>query len=196
MPPSHLRARNNPDLATRKRPLPTPHPRRERLRALTACGGRRFLGRFGRSRSTMLKGHRVLRSTAPRKQPKTSEISPKSEFSTPWKKSLKVFPLCGKLAKSFSIPWKYRPNIFHSVENSPKTFPYRGKLGGCRVVSNAYTLARRPMFVLRNPNSPLGSQNAFSAAPIFSLASRPGFCDKFGSSEMILFGHCSFHFAF
>ena len=130
-PPSHLRAREIPDLATRKRPLPTPHPRRARLRALTACGGRRFPGRFGRSRSTMLKGRRVLRSTAPREQPKTPENSLNSEFSTLWTNSFhcvekrrKVFPLCGKFGlffpqcgNLFSIVWKNPQNIFHCVEN-------------------------------------------------------------------------------
>ena len=40
------------------------------------------------------------------------------------------------------------------------------------------------------------AENAFSAAPIFSLANRPGFCDKFGSSEMLCVRTCSFHFAF
>ncbi len=43
-PPFRLRARRTPDLAARKRPRPTPHPRRMRLKALTACGGRRFPG--------------------------------------------------------------------------------------------------------------------------------------------------------
>jgi len=58
-------------------------------------------------------GRRVLRSTAPREQPKTTENSPKTEFSTLWKhffhcveKTAKVFPLCGKIAESFSIAWK------------------------------------------------------------------------------------------
>ena len=130
-PPSHLRARKTPDLATKKRPLPTPHPKRARLRALTAFGGRRFPGRFGRSRSTMLKGRRVLRSTAPSEQPETLENSPKIKFSTVWTNSFhcvekrrKVFPLCGKIGLIFpqcgnisSIVWKNREKIFHCVEN-------------------------------------------------------------------------------
>ena len=73
----------------------------------------------------MLKGRRVLRSTAPENSLKTPENSPKSEFSTLWKhffhcveKSRKLFPLCGKIAESFSIAWKNRQNIFHCVENS------------------------------------------------------------------------------
>jgi hypothetical protein len=56
------------------------------------------------ARSTVLKGRRVLRSTAPENSPKTPENSPKSEFSTVWtnsfhcvEKSRKLFPLCGKL---------------------------------------------------------------------------------------------------
>ena len=44
---------------------------------------------------------------------------------------------------------------------------------------------RRRPDARRGLGRPLFLQNAFSAAPIFSLASRPGFCDKFGSSEMI-----------
>jgi hypothetical protein len=69
-------------------------------------------------------GRRVLRSTAPREQPKTPENSPKTEFSTLWKhffhcveKSRKLFPLCGKNGKSFSIVWKTDEKFFHCVEN-------------------------------------------------------------------------------
>ena len=71
----------------------------------------------------MLKGRRVLRSTAPENSPKTPKNSLKSGFSTPWKKFFhcvenrrKVFPLCGKngpffpqcgkITKKFSILWK------------------------------------------------------------------------------------------
>ena len=61
----------------------------------------------------MLKGRRVLRSTAPSEQPKTPENIPKTEFSTLWKhsfhcveKSRILFPLCGKIAESFSIALK------------------------------------------------------------------------------------------
>jgi len=86
---------------------------------------------LGRARSTAHKGRRVLRSTAPENSPKTPENSPKSEFSTPWKKffhcvekSPKVFPLCGKngpffpqCGKYFSIAWKNREKVFHTVEN-------------------------------------------------------------------------------
>jgi hypothetical protein len=49
-------------------------------------------------------------------------------------KTAKVFPLCGKIAESFSIAWKKWPVIstvwkifFHSVEKSRKSFPYCGK---------------------------------------------------------------------
>jgi len=90
----------------------------------------------------VLKGRRVLRSTAPENSPKTPENSLETEFSTLWKKffhcvekSHKVFPLRGKIAESFSIVWKKRAyfstvwkNIFHSVEKSRKSFPYCGKL--------------------------------------------------------------------
>jgi len=71
----------------------------------------------------VLKGRRVLRSTAPSEQPKTPENSLKTEFSTLWKhsfhcveKSRKLFPLCGKNGQSFSIVWKNPENFFHCVE--------------------------------------------------------------------------------
>ena len=37
-------------------------------------------------------------------------------------KSRKVFPLCGKIAKTFSIVWKNPEKVFHTVEN----FGFRG----------------------------------------------------------------------
>ena len=50
-------------------------------------------------------------------------------------KTAKVFPLCGKIAESFSIAWKKRACFstvwkifFHSVEKSRKSFPYCGKI--------------------------------------------------------------------
>jgi len=67
-------------------------------------------------------GRRVLRSTAPENSPYTPENNPKPEFSTVWTNSFhcvenlrKVFPLCGKY---FSIVWKNRKKVFHTVENS------------------------------------------------------------------------------
>ena len=88
--------------------------------ALPACVGHRFSRPLGRSPATAHIGRRVLRSTAPREQPKTPENSLKSEFSTVWKKFFHCvekmglffhsvetfFPLCGKIAKKFSIVWK------------------------------------------------------------------------------------------
>ena len=53
---------------------------------------------------------------------------------------------------------------------------------------------RRPPDALRGAGRPLCPQNAFSAVPIFFLANRPGFCDKFGSSEMLCVRTCSFLF--
>jgi hypothetical protein len=56
-------------------------------------------------------------------------------FSTVWKNNFhsvenftKVFPLCGKIAQSFSIAWKNPRNFFHSVEKSSRFFPQCGKL--------------------------------------------------------------------
>ena len=63
----------------------------------------------------MLKGRRVLRSTAPREQPKTPENSLNSEFSTLWTNSFH----CVENSASF----------FHSVETY---FPLCGKLLGPR----------------------------------------------------------------
>ena len=122
-PPSHLRARGSPTTGPEKiGRATTPHPRRLRLRALIACGGRRFSRPLGRSRSTVLKGRRVLRSTAPENIPKTPENSLKSEFSTVWTNSFHcvekrriVFPLCGKNRPYFSIAWKIPELFFHCV---------------------------------------------------------------------------------
>jgi hypothetical protein len=57
-------------------------------------------------------------------------------------KTAKVFPLCGKIAESFSIAWKkwacfstVWKIFFHSVEKSRKSFPYCGKLDGLRGLS-------------------------------------------------------------
>jgi hypothetical protein len=129
----------------------------------------------------MLKGRRALRSTAPENSPKPPENSLKSGFSTVWKKffhcvenSRKVFPLCGKIGQIFSIVWKILQKLFHTVENLAAA--YRQQY--LRIPR------RRPPDALRGRNGPFDPQNAFSAAPIFSLASRSGFCDKFGSSEM------------
>jgi len=58
---------------------------------------------LGRARSTVLKGRRVLRSTAPENSLKTPENSPKTEFSTLWKH---FFHCVEKMAR-----------FFHSVEN-------------------------------------------------------------------------------
>ena len=101
-------------------------------------------------------------------------------------KSLKVFPLRGKIGQIFSIVWKNQQILFHSVENHAPA---------CR----KYFLRkphRRSRMSAGWAGRPLWPQNAFSAAPIFSLASRPGFCDKFGSSEMLCVRTCSFYFAF
>lgn len=38
------------------------------------------------------------------------------------------FPYRGKTQNKFSIPWKKRPEFFHTVEKPGKSFPYRGKL--------------------------------------------------------------------
>ena len=97
---------------------------------------------LGRARSTAHKGRRALRSTAPENSPKTPDNSPKTKFSTVWKKCFhcvekrrNVFPLCGKIAKTFSIVWKkwacfstVWKIFFHSVEKSRKCFPDCGKL--------------------------------------------------------------------
>ena len=64
-------------------------------------------------------GRRVLRSTAQENSPETPENSPKFEFSTPVEK---VFPLYGKIAKTFSIVWKNRQNFFHFVEKPASLF--------------------------------------------------------------------------
>ena len=53
---------------------------------------------------------------------------PPSPFSTPWNFFLKVFPLRGKSAQTFSIAWKIRPNFFHCVEKSLKLFPLCGTI--------------------------------------------------------------------
>jgi len=34
------------------------------------------------------------------------------------------FPLCGKIAKIFSIVWKKHPSFFHTVENFPLWMRY------------------------------------------------------------------------
>ena len=114
-----------------KRSLPTPHPLRGAAEGAARLRRAPFFPAPRSARSTVLKGRRVLRSTAPENSPKTPENSPKSEFSTPWKKffhcvekSPKVFPLCGKngpffpqCGKYFSIAWKNREKVFHTVEN-------------------------------------------------------------------------------
>ena len=64
-------------------------------------------------------------------QPKTTENSPETEFSILWKhffhcveKRRNIFPLCGKIGlffpqcgNIFSIVWKNREIVFHTVEN-------------------------------------------------------------------------------
>jgi hypothetical protein len=114
---------------------------------------------------------------------KPTENSPKPEFSTLWKKffhsvekSRKYFPYCGKIRENFSIVWKTMRPPFVSITYECHAAAPRMPLGGA--------------------GRPLWPQNAFFAAPIFSLANRPGFCDKFGSSEMLCVRTCSFHFAF
>ena len=90
------------------------------MRALPDCVGHHFSRPLGRSPATTHMGRRVLRSTAPREQPETTENSPKTEFSTVWtnsdhcvEKRRKSFPLCGKIGlffpqcgNIFSIVWK------------------------------------------------------------------------------------------
>ena len=121
----------------------TPHPRRLRLRALTACGGRRFPGHSA-GRALRLTWGAACSAQQPRrtarKPPKTA-LKPSfphcgNIFSIVWKnpenffhcveKSLKVFPLRGKngpvfpqCGKYFSIAWKNREKVFHTVENTP-----------------------------------------------------------------------------
>ena len=217
----------------------------------------------------------MLRSTAPSEQPKTTENSLKSEFSTPWKHSFhcvenwrNVFPLCGKngpvfpqCGKYFSIAWKNRGKVFHTVENfigrdppvaaifrkirlrmvremismdhmhrlmpicDQKRLSFAGSYELGRVLFDMallnFLLASRiddclcfhmsqPYFLIHgSPDIPylgtlliprVSSQvpltpvyisllvtynyNVFRAGKNF-LASRPGFCDIFGSSEMI-----------
>ena len=60
----------------------------------------------------MLKGRRVLRSTALRAQPKTTEKQPE----------IRVFHAVEKIHQSFSIAWKIRQNFFHSVEKMTRFF--------------------------------------------------------------------------
>ncbi|HOU21569.1 MAG TPA: hypothetical protein PKX16_05035, partial [Kiritimatiellia bacterium] len=126
--------------------------KRLRLRALTACGGRRFPGHSAGRALRLTRGAACSaqqpRRTA-RKPPKTA-LNPSfphcgNIFSIVWKnpenffhcveKTAKVFPLCGKIAESFSIAWKkwacfstVWKIFFHSVEKSRKSFPYCGKL--------------------------------------------------------------------
>ncbi len=42
--------------------------------------------------------------------------------------AFRIFPYRGKPAEKFSIPWKIRPEFFHTVENPRKSFPCRRKL--------------------------------------------------------------------
>ncbi|HOE00128.1 MAG TPA: hypothetical protein PLD40_02520 [Kiritimatiellia bacterium] len=49
------------------------------------------------------------------------------DFSTAWKNTLKVVPLCGKSAESFSIAWNFWASFFHSMERIYPIFPRCGK---------------------------------------------------------------------
>jgi hypothetical protein len=76
-----------------------------------------------------------------RPQRQTTENSPKTEFSTVWTNSFhcvenlrNIFPLCGKnglffpqCGKYFSIAWKNREKVFHTVENFQIRSPRTGK---------------------------------------------------------------------
>ena len=129
-PPFRLRARRTPDLAARKRPRPTPHPTRLRLRALTAFGGRRFPGPSA-GRALRLTRGAACSAQQPRESSRKAHktaLKPGfphrgKSFSIVWKNPEKFFhcveklasffhsvetffPLCGKIAKKFSIVWK------------------------------------------------------------------------------------------
>jgi len=130
-PPSHLRARGSPTTGPEKiGSATTPHPRRLRLRALTACGGRRFPGHSV---------GRALRLTwgaaCSAQQPRKTALKPPKTALNP------SFPHCGNI---LSIVWKNPEKNFHSVEKSGLVFHsgenlwfmviYRGQAVGFQLV--------------------------------------------------------------
>ena len=156
----------------------------------------------------MLKGRRVLRSTAPSKQPKTTENSLNSEFSTVWTNSFhcvekrrkvfplcgkiglffpqcgNFFPLCGKIAKKFSIVWK------NSVVTEPDALPDRKTVLLDRL-DPRHEAGRRSVWGGEVPRHKNPACKPLFSGRIIQLAIWTIFWESFGSSEMIHVRTCS-----